>query len=387
VSPPVLVWARESISLSSQDAAKKLGISEETLGRWESGDLAPTISQLRKAADKYKRPLGVLLLAEPPRTFDAMRDFRRGTAAELTWSPELHGEFRRALDQRDVFVELSEISADSVPTAERPPAISQGSDVDAVGEVLREYLGITTDQQLKWSDVYEALNAWVSAVESKGIIVIHTRNVSNDEMRAFSINEWPYPVIALNGSDFPRGRIFSLVHELVHLAINLGGLCDLHDEDRPSTPDDRLEHYCNQVSGAVLLPRELVLNQPEVEAIESSYNWTLSELSSVSQRFGVSSEALLLRLISLGKANWVTYERRREEFRFEYDSVIAARRLRRVQGRGGANYYRTKARDIGHGYAVTVLEAYGNQVLSSRDVADLLNIKFGQISKLQAELH
>ena len=141
------------------------------------------------------------------------------------------------------------------------------------------------------------------------------------------------------------------------------------------------------MSGAVLLPRELVLNQPEVEAIESSYNGTLSELSSVSQRFGVSSEALLLRLISLGKANWVTYERRREEFRFEYDSVIAARRLRRVQGRGGANYYRTKARDIGLGYAVTVLEAYGNQVLSSRDVADLLNIKFGQISKLQAELH
>jgi len=386
VTPAVLVWARESISLSKAVAARRLGVSEETLDRWESGELNPTITQLRAMADKYKRPLGVMLLREPPRTFDAMRDFRKSPILDSPWSPELHGEFRRALEQREVFQELEEISPGSLPRTSRPPRISKGGDVESAGYSLRSYLGVSSSQQNRWQNPYEALNSWSGAVESKGIIVIHTRNIPVDEMRGFSIGEWPFPVIALNGGDFPRARSFTLLHELVHLSIRLGGLCDLHDEGNRNTSGDELEHYCNQVAAAVLVPKDSLMADVRVTRATSSYDWTLTELAVIASRFQVSSEALLLRLVSLGKANWATYNRRKPELQAEYDSALQQIRLRRQQGQGGANFYRTKARDIGHSYANTVLDAFGNRAISARDVADFLDIKYGQLSSLQAEL-
>ena len=99
VEPEVLRWARESIGLTPLAAARKIGLSDETLvDRWEAGAAAPSIPQLREAARVYKRPLAVFFLSRPPDgSFDVMHDFRRLPDAEARlWSPELHGEYRRA---------------------------------------------------------------------------------------------------------------------------------------------------------------------------------------------------------------------------------------------------------------------------------------------------
>lgn len=61
VKPSVLKWARESLNLPLADAAKKIGVKVSKLSEWESesGGSSPTIGQLRKAANAYKRPLAV----------------------------------------------------------------------------------------------------------------------------------------------------------------------------------------------------------------------------------------------------------------------------------------------------------------------------------------
>jgi transcriptional regulator with XRE-family HTH domain len=79
VEPEVLRWARESIGLTPLAAARKIGLSDETLvDQWEAGSAAPSIPQLREAARVYKRPLAVFFLSRPPDgSFDVMHDFRR----------------------------------------------------------------------------------------------------------------------------------------------------------------------------------------------------------------------------------------------------------------------------------------------------------------------
>lgn len=116
VAPHVLAWARRSAGLDHDRAAKKIRISPTTLQRWESGQLAPTLVQLRKAGKAYGRPLAVLLLAAPPHEqgFDALSDFRTSTARPSQPSPELLTEFRRALAQREVLLDLYEVSRDSL---------------------------------------------------------------------------------------------------------------------------------------------------------------------------------------------------------------------------------------------------------------------------------
>ncbi len=389
VTPAVLVWARESISLSVEAAAKRIGVSTNILMSWEDGSLEPTIVQLRTAADKYKRPLGVLLLSVPPKDFDVMRDFRRQGGSQHPWSSELHGEFRRALDQREIFLELSEDAPDSVPVTVPPPALATSVDVEQAGVKLREYLDLTMQQQLGWRDRYAALNSLIARVEDKGILVIHIKGVSLDEMRAFSISDRPYPVIALNGADSPRARTFSLFHELVHIALNNGGLCDLQQSDNGrnhTVGDGLLEQFCNQVAASALMPKTELLGLPSVQTAGSTYQWSLDELDRIAARFQVSQEALLLRLISLGKANWATYRLRVGELTELYEIALQKRRESRKAKPGGPDFYRTKARDIGHGYASAVLDAFGGRSITARDVADFLDIKFGQIERLQAEL-
>ena len=48
VEPQVLVWARKSIGLDIERAARKVGVVQKTLEKWESGAAAPTLPQLRR---------------------------------------------------------------------------------------------------------------------------------------------------------------------------------------------------------------------------------------------------------------------------------------------------------------------------------------------------
>ena len=43
-------------------------------------------------------------------------------------------------------------------------------------------------------------------------------------MRAFSLYFEDVPVIVLNGADWVRGRLFSLIHEYAHLLLHTSGL-------------------------------------------------------------------------------------------------------------------------------------------------------------------
>jgi transcriptional regulator with XRE-family HTH domain len=93
VEPSVLVWARTSIGLDEDRAARKIGVVIGTLKKWESGESSPTLPQLRKAAAAYRRPLAVLLLPAPAKDFDALRDFRAGPERLAgAQSPELTAE-------------------------------------------------------------------------------------------------------------------------------------------------------------------------------------------------------------------------------------------------------------------------------------------------------
>ena len=109
IQPEMLVWARDKAGFSIEIAAKKLSVKEDRLILWESGELQPTIKQLRKAAHIYKIPVSVLYLAEPPTTFQPMRDLRRMPGVGLRFfSPALLREMEFAQQKRMLAIELSE---------------------------------------------------------------------------------------------------------------------------------------------------------------------------------------------------------------------------------------------------------------------------------------
>lgn len=376
VEPSVLRWARESMRLTVEDAARRLGVSEETVAKWEGGAVSPTINQLRTAAEKYGRPLAVLLLSEPPRDFSVPRDFRDGAEEP---SPRLIEEIRRAHEQRDVMLELSAIGAtDSAGRAELP-AISTGESPEKGGVAIRSFLRVNLATQRAWNRPAEALNGWIAAVEGQGVLVLQTSRLPLEDALGFSIHAVDFPVVALNGADWPRRKVFTLFHELAHLAIGSGGICDLHE--RVAANADT-ETFCNQVAAAALLPAEAFASVADRVAADAA--WSLESLEPLADHFGVSQESALLRLVALGRATWDDYGRLKPELQARYRDAWEDQRRRLREAEGGPSYYMLHARNLGRRYTQAVLEAYHSEAISPLDVATYLRIRFEQLPKLEA---
>lgn len=389
VTPTVLRWARESVGVSVVDAAARAKITEERLSSWEAGDADPTLAKLRDLAALYQRPLAVFLLPEPPRDYETPRDFRRLPGrVDHAWSRPLHRIYRRALDQQAAALELLE-EAGEIGTA-RVPALTSDLDPEDAGEVVRQVLGVPLAEQYAWADAEKAFARWLTAVEALGVLVMRTSDVEPAEMRGFSI-PGDIPVIVVNALDWPRGQVFTLLHEFAHLTLREGGLCDLLE---PETLESRrIETWCNAVAAAALMPRgpfvaqvapEMSEEPGEREAYEA---WNDTVLKQLSARWSVSEEAVARRLVTLGQAPLSFYRTKREEYQAQRTDERDAERARRRSRRGGGPPpHRMAIRDRGRPYVRLVLDAYHRDALSMASASRLLSLKVRHLEPLEHEI-
>jgi Zn-dependent peptidase ImmA (M78 family) len=379
VKPVMLQWARERINFSTNEAAKKIGVKPAKLAAWEAGDSSPTIGQLRKIAGVYKRPLAVFFLSEPPRDFDALKDFRRlPDQMRAAPSPELSVEIRRAYVRRETALELANSLGIDPP---RLPAVSSNlRDSAPLAQEARHILRITLQQQCAWRTPYEILRGWIAALERVGVLVFQTGAVSVEEMRGFSIDAEPFPVIVVNAKDSPRGRVFTLIHEFAHLLINRGGLCDLHTAARARTQDEETEVFCNQVAGTFLLPEHEFSNDPVVVGKAVRAPWQDSEIRSLADKYSISQEVVLRRLLTLGRITESFYRQKREE-------LLETYRQEQQRGQGGfAPYHVVKIRDLGRAFIRLALEAYHTEAINSSDVAEMLGVKLKHLPTIEQDI-
>lgn len=313
VEPEVLAWARTTRGLGQEEAARKIGVTPARIDQWERGAALPTVNQLRKAAQVYRRAIGLLFLPEPPEEDElkALRDFRRVPDPEdRELSPALRLEIRLASERRQSAMDLTAELGEPVQTVEVTASLHD--DPDAVGARVRSILDVPLEAQLGWKDKYVAFNSWRAAIERQGILVFQTGGtstlkVSPQEVRGFSIADRPLPVIVTNSKDAVTARCFTLFHELAHVFLRSGGLCDFH-ERQSQEEVDRVEVFCNRVAAAALVPASALEAQLEAEGYRSRWDWTDTELAGMARRFGVSWEVILLRLLAIGRTTQAFYD-------------------------------------------------------------------------------
>lgn len=373
----MLAWARASVGLDPVGAARRVGVQVDVLLAWEAGSAKPTVAQLRKVSEAYKRPLAVFYLPEPPKSFDTLRDFRRVAGSdEGVWSVALHGEFERAHFQREALLELYELD-DVEPKTGWAVALA-GTDEEVAAGVRRLLIGGSAGPP-GGTDPYAIFNYWSSRLEDLGVMVHSTSGgqVAVKEMRAFSLYFDVLPVIVLNGADAVKGRVFSLLHEFSHLILRTGGLCDTTASTDARSADRRLEAKCNRIAAGVLMPERAVRRQVARLADAGPLDWALSALRDAGAEFGVSAEAYCRRLATLGFVSGTFYMDRRTELQDAYDSEELVAR-----STPGGNWYRNKSRDLGKGYVREVASAWQRRVIDSATAVEFLDAKVGQIPKL-----
>lgn len=377
VKPDVLIWARTSMGLSQQQAAQKLDMPLIQLRLLEEGPEVPTIGQLRKMAEVYRRPLAALFLPEPPADFSVMRDYRLLPGNDRKpYSPNLIREFRRARSQHDVAVDLAELSGDvSSPFT---LVLRLDDDPEIAGQAIRSWLRVPDGDS---DHPYQppSLGQWIDLIEDQGILVIQVRGIDIEEMRGCSISDQPFPVVMLNSKDSVRGRVFTLMHELAHILLRSGGICDLQDQRQRNTEEKgRVERYCNQVAAAVLMPQVLVEHDPRVRRFSITNAHSDEQLKDLADAYGVSREAMLLRIVNLGHATWDDYYSKRPYFRRMDDSE------ERTPGHPG--YYRSHIRRMGKRYTGSVVGAYHDRNITGSELADYLDIMVENLPGFELEL-
>ena len=377
-NPDVLKWARENAGYAVPDVARRLRTSEDRVRAWEKrGQRRPTLGQLRKVAAMYRRPLALFYLPEPPRSFQPMHDFRRLPGAVPTESPALRLEIRRAWERRDIARELLAHLDEEPP--ELPVTVTPDHDAEDVATRVREWLGVSSDQQRVWgAAAYTALNEWRATLEAHGVLALQATGIALDEMRGFSIAERPLPVAVANIRDAPRGRVFTFLHELVHILLRENSLCDERDVEGAGRG---VEDFCNRVAAAILVPEiELRQSEPVLRHVRGT-DWSERELSGLSRRFGgASEEVLLIRMVRLGLTSRRFYRERRANLRRRY-----AERREGDQD-GFVPPHRVSMAALGRTFVRLVLEGFDRERLSASDVADFLGMRLKHLDEVRDEM-
>jgi len=376
ITPEVLGWARRVAGVSVAEAARKASVAPDQVKAWETADLRPTLRQLRLLAKAYRRPTAFFYRSTVPPEPPGLPDYRLlpEDTVEQGQSPALRYEIRRAASRRDTALEilalLGETPRDVTLEASPDEAVS------TIARRIRKFLAVTVEEQSSWASPYAALGNWTAAAEAQGIYVFQLSGIEVTEIRGFSLCERLLPVVALNGKDAVRGRIFTLLHEMSHIALELSGLCDLHDTEGFNW----VEPFCNRVAAEALIPEDALLDHDVVRTHDTYPVWEDSELVRLANSFWVSREAMLRKLLTHGLTTVEFYRERRMRFQEEY-------RRRRDEGGGFLKYFRRVLRDNGTEFTSLVLSAYDVQAISARDLSHHLgDIKLDHINSIREAL-
>lgn len=380
VNPRVLVWARQDSGWPIEAVAHKLAVKVERLQAWESGDKQPTVRQVQNLAKFLHRPLSTFFQPNPPDLPPLAAEYRRlphvMPGAE---SPLLRLALRQMINRRQAALDLFQELGDAIPVF---AGVAHLSDTPAaVGQRLRQLVGLDDSTQLAWASEWHAWRAWRAAVEAAGVLVFQFTKVELDEVRGLSLLDAPLPVVGINSKErVPEAKAFTLLHEVVHLMLAAG------HEELPALKEKRtgaqwldIERFAESAASHALLP-EALLQLHAATFVGSDGDWTLQEVRRLARRFWITPLAMATRLRESGLMSWVRYN----TWRKQWQDHIAA--LPKRSG-GFATPAEKTFNRYGRPFVQLVLEAMSINRITSVDAARYLDLKFQHFEQLKNIVH
>jgi hypothetical protein len=163
-----------------------------------------------------------------------------------------------------------ELGPDSFPSFDVAARMSDG--VSAVSQRLRGALGVAVETQLAWPDEWTAWRQWRAAVEYIGVLVFQFPKVPLTDVRDTALLHFPIPAIGINSREsVPGARVFTLVHELIHVALSRGNdeQVALH-EPRSEEAWLDVERFAEETASHIIIPAP-ALDELDIVAVSDQY--------------------------------------------------------------------------------------------------------------------
>ncbi|MHB1178001.1 MAG: ImmA/IrrE family metallo-endopeptidase [Daejeonella sp.] len=373
VNNQVLVWAREAIVLNRANASEKTGISPNRLIQLEEGEKQPTLEELKDLSKAYKRTIATLLLTTPPKEKPLPPDRRTVDSKDLG---NFHEKTIMAVRKaRALAVSLIDLKQDAgIVTPRFQYKASLQDNPSLIAQRVRKELNIGEIRE--YTNINLALEAYVEKVESMGIAVFQL-TLTQDNLRGFSIVDETIPIIGIKrGGEPATAKIFTLFHELGHIILNEGGLCDLSDNTTL-----KIEKWCNAFSAEILIPVSELLQMNLVieQAAKGEKIWAKKELVELANYFHVGPLAILRSLLESNLTTIEYYKNRHLAW-----NKPSFGRAKHPEGR---NLAKETIKEKGRAYISLAFSAFDQNRIDLKDLSDFLGVKLSYISKTRQLLN
>lgn len=363
VAPEILRWAVERSGKELETLARRF----PRLSAWLDRESAPTFKQLEDFAAATYTPFGYFFLASPPQEPLPIPDFRTRRAETLRRpSGDLLDTIYLCQQRQGWFEEFArEERLEPVPLV---GSLTRVTPVAKAAQAIREPVQFDIEQRRQDRTWTEALRRMIHSVEDAGILIMVNgivgsnthRKLDPDEFRGFALAHPQAPLIFVNGADSKSAQMFTIAHELAHLAL---GVSALSDADASAVPDEGTERWCNQVAAEVLVP--LAVFQQEMQAAEP----VASATARLARRFKVSSLVILRRMWEAGRfRSW-------DEFQAAYAAELANLKEVAPESAGGGDFYRTLGVRVSRRFEYAVVADTLNGRTAFREAMRLLGFK------------
>lgn len=374
ISNSILDWISRHRSFSNLKTEMVHNIQN-----WKLGTKKPTFKQIESLSKATNIPFGYFFLQKPPKEDISFLKFRTIDSEDCE---EPSRELIDTMFDMQIIQEwLKDYHVDNgydrnlyVGSLKHTTMVSLCAD-----KVLQD-LGLKKEWYVGQKDTNDMFKKWRSCLEQLNITVMmngvvrtnNNRKLDLKEFRAFTLVDEYAPLIFINACDSEAGRLFSIVHETIHV---WKGENSLFNDTWNNFKYQKAEAFCNSVAAEILVPSKHFLEK-----------WSIYEELEVDER--------LKQLRHYFKCSEVVLARRALDNRFidscKYEEIvgksIACYENIKAKKSSGGNYYATMGTRVDKKFLLKLLESVQNGATAYTEAYRMTNTKGKTFSRLVKEI-
>jgi Predicted Zn peptidase len=377
VNPEIL---KELASLKP-DAYNRMREKYPKIEKWLSGEDYPTYNQLIELSKIFNVPFGYFFFKELPKYEMPIPHYRTIEKNHFKPSEELLDTIKFAQRVQDWAKDiLLELGNDKIDFCGK---YKSNLDLNAIVDELKAIFDVKegwAKSKRTWKDAFRYL---VDKAEEKGIIVLINGVVGNNTHRKLNVNEFRgfvlydeiAPVVFINNEDALSGKIFTLIHEVVHLLI---GKSASFDYENLQPADNEIEKFCDKCAAEFLVPtKELLEAHRQIKNYDKyATHHNSATLQELAKHFKVSQIVIARRLYDLNLIN-------KNEF-IEFLQETQKKEYNKPVSRGG-NFYETAKLRLSQRFLSLLKSAIYDNLITYKDALLITDLKAKSFFELIGE--
>jgi len=363
----------EQLKISMPQEWEKASDKFAGIEKWIEKKNFPTYKQLKELAHIFHIPFGYFFLEGLPERKYPIPHYRTTTEDNINFqpSPELLEtvEYIQLLQDwaKEILIDWGH---EPLPFIEK---YNIKSDINDIVIELKHVLELQ-DNWAKFINTWsEAFNSLIHKAEKAGIFVAVNgvvgndthRNLDVDEFRGFVLCDKIAPLIFINNQDAISAKIFTLIHEIVHLFIGESASFDLRNLQ---SADNEIERFCDKCSAEFLVPTSEIERVKQIDI----------DIENLAHQFKVSQIVIARRLLDINKIS-------KEQFFDFYKEHIQRERKKMASNQGG-DFYNTAIRRYGRKFIEIISIGVESGIIQYRDAYQLTRLKPTTFEKIKQEV-